>query len=217
MRLPAWIVVIVGIAAGASVVLVVQNLNGTAGGDPLAAAGAPGGDPGVMQRNIQRPQPDDPVVDPAPGAASSTDPPAPPVETTDPEAANVWHSEFQRSSAQYAQTFQPGVWGMEPIPEFAVGAFQREGRGSDVISSHQQHIADIRDGWSAEMEGRLRNFFEGQEEISKARVAIDCRSTGCELQMTNGPLSLEERRANPSQVSTVTRATIALVATQDAP
>jgi hypothetical protein len=105
------------------------------------------------------------------------------------------YQEFQRSSAQYAQSFQPGVWGMEPIPEFAAQAFQREGPGSDVISRHNQHIADPKDGWSAEMETRLRVFFEAQEEILKSRVAVDCRSTGCELQMTDGPLSPEEHRA----------------------
>jgi hypothetical protein len=135
------------------------------------------------------------MVEPIAGKPLTTEQPPHSTEPTTSEGASTWYQEFQRSSDQYAQSFQPGVWGMEPIPEFAVRVFQREEPGTDVISRHNQHVADHKDGWSAEMETRLRIFFEAQEEILKARVAVDCRSTGCELQMTDGPLSPEERRA----------------------
>lgn len=194
MRISTLVVIAVGIAAGAAAVLIVQNLRGTEG-DPPAAADASGSDPSVLQRNGQPSQLNPPVVNPVASTPLPIEQPPHSTEPTTSVGASTWCQEFQRSSAEYAQSFQPGVWGMEPIPEFAARVFQRDGPGSDVISRHEQHVADPKDGWSAEMETRLRNFFEAQEEISKSRVAVDCRSTGCELQMTDGPLSPEERRA----------------------
>lgn len=195
MRIPTLIALAVGIAAGAVAVLVAQSSRDTAGGDPPVAVDPSGSDPSILRRNVQPSEPAPPVAEPVASTPSTNVQPPHPTEPTTPDAASTWLQEFQSSAAQYAQTFQPGVWGVEPIPEFAALALQREGPGPDVISRHKQHAADPKDGWSAEMETRLRIFFEAQEEILKSRVAVDCRSTGCELQMTDGPLSPEERRA----------------------
>lgn len=195
MRISTLVVLAVGIAAGAAAILFVQNLRGPAGGDPPAAPNASGGDPNILQRSVQPSQLEPPAVQPVASTPLPIEQPPHSTEPTTSDGVDAWYQEFQRSAAQYAQSFQPGVWGAEPIPEFAVQALKREGLGTDVMSRHDQHVADPKDGWSAEMETRLRNFFEAQEEILKSRIAVDCRSTGCELQMTDGPLSPEERRA----------------------
>lgn len=195
MRTSILIALAVGIAAGAVAVLMVQDSRGTAGGDPPVVADPYGSDSSILQRNVQPSQPSHPLVEPTASTPLTKEQPPPSTEPATSDGASTWYQEFQTSSAQYAQSFQPGVWGMEPIPEFAAQTFQREGPGPDVISRHKQHVADQKDGWSAEMETRLRVFFEAQEEVLKSRVVVDCRSTGCELQMTDGPLSPEERRA----------------------
>ncbi len=142
MRTSTLIALAVGIAAGAVAVLMVQDSRGTAGGDPPVAADPDGSDSSISQRNVQPSQPGTPVVEPTASTPLTNEQPRPSTEPAAYDSASTWYQEFQTSSAQYAQSFQAGVWGMEPIPEFAAQALQREGPGPDVISRHKQHLAD---------------------------------------------------------------------------
>jgi hypothetical protein len=109
-------------------------------------------------------------------------------ETSQPRSAllqtllesNEWQEEIARQRDTYEPTFMPGVYGQEPLPEFAKTGLERTAR------EHDEHVTQAADGWSAEMESRLRAFFAFQPEVStSARVSITCRTSQCMLQLAS--------------------------------
>jgi hypothetical protein len=182
MNNAAWAAAGVGIAVGALAVLGAQTLKRAADGSSMnvevAAIGVMSDTPQFIVPAQSVPSSDSSAVVPSvvDRAPEHVQLPA------QPRVVTLFS--LIAAAEQYALTFPPGVWGGDPLPQFVLDAFERRPSG-DILAAHEKHRAAPPDGWSYDMEFRLRNFFGAQPAISNFRTSIDCRTSGCELQLTD--------------------------------
>lgn len=100
-------------------------------------------------------------------------------------------ADFNVEVARYAQDFHPGLTTDAALPLFATLFVDTDGTSkfTAMDDNHQQLPID---GWSTNMEYRLRNFLEVQPEMLKARASVSCRSSQCVLQFMELPPPPEE-------------------------
>lgn len=93
-------------------------------------------------------------------------------------------TDFIRGAAAYAATFQSGVYGYEPMPEFAANnIFTTESERATEREQEMEFAQEPVDGWAADMERRLQLFFQEQPERSQVRVAVSCKTSQCQVQI----------------------------------
>jgi hypothetical protein len=108
------------------------------------------------------------------------------------ESARLKLVETAKRLTDYAASFAPGVYGEELLQGIATMAIKPS--------------EDAVDGWSAEMEYRLRLFFGSQPEVlSSSRVGITCRALQCNLQIAAIRSSAQESEQDPDPKKMIDR------------
>jgi hypothetical protein len=88
------------------------------------------------------------------------------------------------AAARYAETLQTGVFGEEPMPQFAQQyLYPSDAERQKALASHEQLVSSPTDQWSAAMEAQLRSFFSQNSRVYFVHISILCRSTQCQLQL----------------------------------
>ncbi|HWL63866.1 MAG TPA: hypothetical protein VNQ32_13805 [Steroidobacteraceae bacterium] len=99
------------------------------------------------------------------------------------QPTSVVHDGPAALAASYAKSLQTGVFGAEPMPEFAERyLFPTEAARQAASASQEEFLGSPIDHWSGLMEERLRTAFGSHPFMANARVSIMCRSTRCKLQ-----------------------------------
>jgi hypothetical protein len=107
-----------------------------------------------------------------------------PAASSGPDSRNPdWEAPYQRGASEYAASFQAGVFSGEPLPQYIAAYFASNLKGYPLVEGHARHLQEPADGWSNEMEVRLRSYLESQPEIARVHISISCRTSGCELQI----------------------------------
>lgn len=117
----------------------------------------------------------------APSSSTSKDqgPPTSPALDQQPQA----HENPLGLALSYAQTLQTGVFGEEPMPEFAeLYLFPTVASRQAARASQEEFIGSPVDDWSSRMEQQLRMSFGRHPFAANVRVSVACRSTQCKLQ-----------------------------------
>lgn len=87
-------------------------------------------------------------------------------------------------AATYAASFQSGVFGSEPMPDFATNhIFASESDRATEREQEMEFAQETMDGWAADMERRLQLFFQDQPELSQVRVSVTCKTSQCQVQI----------------------------------
>ena len=98
-------------------------------------------------------------------------------------------------AARYAASLQTGVFGEEPMPQFAQRyLYPTDAERQKAIESYKQLIGSPNDQWSSEMEAQLRSFFSQNSRVYFVHIAIMCRSTQCQLQLVEKTVRVQPDR-----------------------
>jgi hypothetical protein len=88
------------------------------------------------------------------------------------------------AASQYAETLQTGVFGEEPMPQFAQQyLYPSDAERQKALASREQLVSSPTDQWSAAMEANLRSFFSQNSRVYFVHISILCRPTQCQLQV----------------------------------
>jgi hypothetical protein len=113
--------------------------------------------------------------------ASASPAPATTQSRREPSAAEA---KLTDGAERYAASFQPGVFGDEPMPDFAADYLLTSENDRAVEREQALDFAQLPiDGWAADMEQRIQLFLQYQPERSQLRISVNCRSSQCLVQL----------------------------------